>query len=82
MSSSSPLSSTNDQVLAKLGDLYRELFAHDGYGDLRVEIKLMKAGQKEVIIHCGKQFRFRVDFKNEWRSPSASNNEVHGRNSN
>ena len=53
---------TNEQVLKQLAVLYREVFEHDGYGDIRVEMKLMRRGQKEIIIHCGKQYRFVVDF--------------------
>ena len=60
---------TNEAVIQKFTELYRELFAHDGYGDIRVEMKLLRAGQKEVIIHCGKQHRFLVDF-DEARRPS------------
>ena len=50
-----------DQVESKLIQLYRELLTHDGYGDMRVEIKILKRGQREVIIHCGKQYRYVVD---------------------
>jgi hypothetical protein len=52
---------TNRDVLAKLDQLYREVFAHDGYGDIRIELRILRRGQKEVIIHCGKQYRFVVD---------------------
>ena len=60
----SALTSTNEQVLTKVRELYLELFRHEGYGDLRIEVKIKKAGQKEVILHCGKQYRFFVDFRN------------------
>ena len=38
------------------------------------DCKIKKAGQKEVIIHCGKQYRFFVDFRNtrRGRAPSES----------
>jgi hypothetical protein len=42
--------------------LYDELFAHDGYGTLRVELRILRRGQKEVILDCGKQYRFVVDY--------------------
>lgn len=45
-------------VLEKLLDLYAEMFSHDGYGDVRVEFKILRRGQKEVILHCGKQYRY------------------------
>lgn len=55
---------TNQQVLEQFAHLYQEVFAHDGYGDIRLEVKILRRGQKEVIIHCGKQYRFVVDFNN------------------
>ena len=55
---------TNKQVLERFAQLYEEVFAHDGYGDIRLEMKILRRGQKEVIIHCGKQYRFVVDFAN------------------
>jgi hypothetical protein len=52
---------SNDQVLSKLKELYREAFAHDGFAEIRVEFRILRRGQKEVILHCGKQYRFVVD---------------------
>jgi hypothetical protein len=54
----------NLDVLRCLAQIYCELFEHDGYGDIKVEMRLLKRGQKEVIIHSGKQHRFVVDFPN------------------
>jgi hypothetical protein len=48
-------------VLAKFNDLYQEAFAHDGFAEIRVEMRILRRGQKEVILHCGKQYRFVVD---------------------
>ncbi len=48
-------------VLQKIGALFDELIAHDGYGELRIEVRILKRGQKEVILHCGKQYRYVVD---------------------
>lgn len=45
----------------KLESLFDELLNHNGYADMRLEIRLLKRGQKEVIIHCGKQYRYVVD---------------------
>ena len=39
-----------------------ELCSHDGFGEFRVETKILKRKQKEVIIHYGKQFRYVIDF--------------------
>lgn len=48
-------------VKGKLIELLDELLSHDGFGDIRVEVKILKRRQKEVILHCGKQYRFVVD---------------------
>ena len=52
----------NAAVKTRLLALYEELFAHDGYGTLRVELRILRRGQKEVILDCGKQYRFVVDY--------------------
>lgn len=56
-------SNKHDHVLAKIGQLYGDLFEHDGYGDIRIEMKILRRGQKEVIVHCGKQYRYVVDYQ-------------------
>jgi len=60
--------STNQDVISKLGELYRDIFDHDGYGDMRIEVRILRRSQKEVIIHCGKQYRFIVDFEADSQS--------------
>ncbi|TYQ12643.1 UNVERIFIED_CONTAM: hypothetical protein Cloal_3671 [Acetivibrio alkalicellulosi] len=50
-----------DPVCEKIIELYEELLKHDGFGKMSLEINILKRGQKEVIIHCGKQYRFVVD---------------------
>ncbi len=57
-------------VLERLIDLYGDLFEHDGFGDIRLEMRIMRRGQKEVIIHCGKQYRFVLDCDNALASES------------
>jgi hypothetical protein len=47
--------------MKKLHELYHALLSHDGFGELRMDIRILKRGQKEVIIYCGKQYRFVVD---------------------
>lgn len=49
-------------VLSKLNELYHEAIAHNGFAEIRVEIRILRRGQKEVILHCGKQYRFVVDY--------------------
>lgn len=48
-------------VLGQLLELYAEVFEHDGYGDIGIEIRILRRGQKEVILHCGKQYRYVLD---------------------
>lgn len=55
----------NAPVKKKLLELLDELIAHDGFGSIRVDIRLLKRGQKEVIIDCGKQYRYVVDFESQ-----------------
>ncbi|MDP2561778.1 hypothetical protein [Psychrobium sp. 1_MG-2023] len=56
-------SSINSSDLAKdkLLLLLDDIIAHDGFGEIRVEVNILKRKQKEVILHCGKQYRFVVD---------------------
>ncbi len=48
-------------ALKKLHELYYDLLTHDGFGEIRVVVRILKRGQKEVILHCGKQYRFVLD---------------------
>lgn len=50
-------------VKDKLGQLVDDLFHHDGYGQIQVDMRLLKRGQKEVILRCGKEYRFVVSFQ-------------------
>jgi len=43
---------------AKLVALFRDLIDHPGFGELRVDIKILKKGDKEVVLSSGKQYRF------------------------
>ena len=52
----------HDRIIHKITDLYEELFNHNGYGQLTVEMKFLKRGQKEIIVRCGKDFRYVVDY--------------------
>lgn len=54
---------THSDVKKKLCELYDELAAHDGFGDLKLEIRLLRRGQKEVLLHCGKQYRYVIDYR-------------------
>ena len=62
--------STNKDVKAKILELYDEVFAHNGYGEIKVDMRILKRGQKEIIIHCGKQHRFVVNWGNKIKKKS------------
>lgn len=53
---------TNSEVKRCFVELYDELFSHDGYGRIELEMKILRRGQKEVILRCGKEYRFVIDF--------------------
>lgn len=58
----SPIALALPPLQTKLLDLLDEVLAHDGFGSVRVDVRLLKRGQKEVILDCGKQYRFVVDI--------------------
>ena len=51
------------ELVAKLIELYADLFQHEGYGSMGVEIKFLKKGQKEVLIRCGKDYRYVINYE-------------------
>jgi len=51
----------HEEVKKRIEALYNMLIEHDGYGEIRVDFRILKKGQKEIIIHCGKQYRYVVD---------------------
>lgn len=50
------------EVKSKLNELFDEILRHEGYGHIEVDMKILRRGQKEVILRCGKEYRFVVDF--------------------
>jgi len=54
-------SNEHQQAKDKLSQLFDDVLTHDGFGEIRVEVKILKRKQKEIILHCGKQYRFVVD---------------------
>ncbi len=56
--------SSHSNVKKKIVQLYDELFQHNGYGEMKVEMRFLRRGEKEIIIHCGKEYRFVVEYKN------------------
>lgn len=51
----------HENVKERINALYHMLVEHDGYGEMSIDFKILKKGQKEVIIHCGKQYRYVVE---------------------
>ena len=51
----------HESVVRKMIDLYHMLICHSGFGEMSITIRNLKRSQKEIIIHCGKQYRFVVD---------------------
>ena len=58
-----PMLPTKSPVKVRLLQLFDELLEHDGFGNMKIEMRLLRRGQKEVIVDCGKQYRFVVDFQ-------------------
>jgi hypothetical protein len=54
-----------NRIEQKITELYDELLKHDGYGRLEIDMKILKRNQKEIIIKCGREFRYVVDFHPE-----------------
>lgn len=59
------LASEHKKILDKIRELYNEIFLHDGFGELKIEMKFLKRTQKEIILRCGKDYRFVVDYDKE-----------------
>jgi len=52
----------SEAVVGKLRQLFDELLRHDGYGRIEIDMKILRRGQKEVVLRCGKEYRYIVDF--------------------
>jgi len=63
-------------VKRHIATLFDELLAHDGFGSLTIEMRLLRRGQKEIILHCGKQYRYVLDFIPAKAPGAASSNDV------
>lgn len=55
------MADSHESVKKRIEALYNMLIEHDGYGEMSIDFRILKKGQKEVIIHCGKQYRYVVD---------------------
>lgn len=50
--------------LEKFFDLYQDLIKHDGYSELNIKISQVNRKQKQVKIHCGREYTFDVHMTN------------------
>jgi len=50
----------NLAFLNKFLDLYQMLIHHDGYGDMSVNVRLGQSNNREVVLQCGKEYRYRI----------------------
>jgi hypothetical protein len=51
----------HEEVKKRISAWYNMLFEYDGDGVMHPVFKILKKGQKEIIIQCGKQYRYMVD---------------------
>jgi IS30 family transposase len=51
-----------ENVKLKLEELFDEIMSHDGFGQLQVDVKILKRGQKEIILKCGREYRYVVGY--------------------
>jgi len=56
------LSAEHGPIREKIMELYTDLYLHDGFGKIVVEMRFLKRGQKEIIVSSGKEYRFVVDW--------------------
>lgn len=56
------LGDEHEPVQLKIAELYADLFRHDGFGRITVEMRFLRRGQKEIIVSSGKEYRFVIDW--------------------
>ena len=54
-----------EKAKEKLLNSFDYLLNHNGSGHLEVNTKILKRGQKEIIIQCSRSHRYVVDMKEE-----------------
>ena len=54
-----------EKAKEKLLNSFDYLLSHNGSGHLEVNTKILKRGQKEIIIQCSRSHRFVVDMTEE-----------------
>ncbi|ABI81868.1 type IV pilus biogenesis protein PihC [Syntrophotalea carbinolica DSM 2380] len=54
--------SSSNEIKNRLSNIFDELLRHNGYGQMQVDMRLLRRGQKEIILRCGKEYRFVIEF--------------------
>lgn len=62
------LDSKLEATKSRLLYLFDHLFEYDGFGHLELDMRLLKRGQKEVLIRCGREYRYVLDYCNPGKS--------------
>lgn len=52
------------RLRSTLATVLDDFLLHDGFGHIEIDMKILKRGQKEVVIGCGKEYRFVIDYAN------------------
>lgn len=55
------MADSHEEVKKRINALYDMLIEHDGFGEMQIDFRILKKGQKEVIVRCGKQYRYVVE---------------------
>lgn len=50
-------------VWSRLSELLEDVYSHSGFGEIRIAVRWLSKGRKEVILSCGKEYRFVVEAK-------------------
>lgn len=56
------LAQEHEDVLERILSKYQEVYEHEGYGHVCIEMRFLKRTQKEIIVRCGKDYRYVVDY--------------------
>ena len=54
-----------EKAKEKMLNSFDYLLSHNGSGHLEVNTKILKRGQKEIVIQCSRSHRYVVDMKEE-----------------
>lgn len=61
---------TRRDVLDKIVSCFDDAFAHDGYADVTISLRIRRKGEKEIIVAYGKEWRFVLPCSGASAAPS------------